>query len=94
MFHLIASFFLQVNYRISVVWKSIVPLYKYREGLSAVVIPKELIKMNAYLPVKLAELAVDKPEIALGILIAWGEGTKPLRVLWVEVNEALEVLSA
>ncbi|MBO0586490.1 hypothetical protein [Sporosarcina sp. E16_8] len=58
------------------------------------VIPKDLIKMNAYLPVKLAELAVDKPEIALGILRAWGEGTKPLRVLWAEVNEALEVLSA
>lgn len=57
------------------------------------VIPKDLIKSNAYLPVKLAELAADEPEIALNILRAWGEGAKPLRVLWAEVNDALEALS-
>lgn len=57
-------------------------------------IPLELIKMNAYLPVKLAELATDEPEKALDILVAWGEGTKTLRVLWSEVNDALEEISA
>ena len=56
-------------------------------------IPRELIEMNAYLPVKLAELAADDPKTALGILKAWGKGTKPLRVLWKEVNDALEALS-
>lgn len=57
-------------------------------------IPQELVKMHAYLPVKLAELAKDEPEIALSILQAWGEGTKTLRVLWAEVCGALEALSA
>ncbi len=53
-------------------------------------ISMELIHMNANLPVKLAELAEDKPDEALNILVAWGEGTKTLRVLWKEVNDALE----
>lgn len=57
-------------------------------------IPQELIKMNAHLPVRLAELSKDEPEVALGILQAWGNGTKPLRVLWAEVNHALEALGA
>lgn len=52
-------------------------------------IPMELVHMNANLPVKLAELAEDKPAEALDILVAWGEGTKTLRVLWQEVNDAL-----
>ena len=58
------------------------------------IIPRELIEMNANLPVKLAELAADEPEIALNILRAWGEGTKTLRVLWSEVTDALEAISA
>lgn len=57
-------------------------------------IPKELVKMNANLPVKLAELAEEKPDVALLILSAWGNGTKPLRVLWKEVNDALDSLTA
>ena len=57
-------------------------------------IAHELIKMNANLPVKLAELAEEEPQTALDILRAWGEGTKPLRVLWTEVNDALEELGA
>lgn len=57
-------------------------------------IPRELIEMNAYLPVKLAELAEDEPEKALAILTAWGEGTKPLHVLWSEITEVLEEISA
>lgn len=57
-------------------------------------IPRELIEMNAQLPVKLAELLKDEPEVALGILQAWGEGTKTLRVLWKEVNDALDALGA
>ena len=57
-------------------------------------IPRELIQMNANLPVKLAELSKDKPQTALEILQAWGDGTKTLRVLWKEVTEALESLSA
>ena len=55
-------------------------------------IPQELVKMNAYLPVKLAELAKDEPEMALAILTAWGEGTKTLRVLWKEITDALNAL--
>lgn len=55
-------------------------------------IPKELIKMNAYLPVKLADLAEEDPEQALDILKAWGKGTKTLRVLWREVTDALDAL--
>lgn len=52
-------------------------------------IPMELVHMNANLPVKLAELATEKPEEALVILTAWGKGTKTLRALWKEVNDAL-----
>ena len=57
-------------------------------------IPRELIEMNAQLPVKLAELSKDEPDVALGILQAWGDGTKTLRVLWKEVNGALEAPGA
>lgn len=54
----------------------------------------ELVKMNAYLPVRLAELAKMDQEKALEILNAWGEGTKPLKVLWKETVEACEALTA
>ena len=57
-------------------------------------IPYELIQMNANLPIKLAELSKDEPSTALELLQAWGEGTKTLRVLWKEVTDALESLSA
>ncbi|MDW0112242.1 hypothetical protein QT711_03530 [Sporosarcina saromensis] len=52
-------------------------------------IKRELLEMNAYLPVKLAELAKSEPDTALDLLQAWGEGTKTLRVLWAEVTDAL-----
>lgn len=57
-------------------------------------IDRELVKMNAYLPVKLAELSKFNPDAALLILRAWGEGTKPLRTLWFETSEMLEQLTA
>lgn len=53
-------------------------------------LPRELLEMNAYLPVKLAELAKSEPNTALELLKAWGEGSKTLRVLWKEVTDALE----
>lgn len=53
-------------------------------------ISRELLEMNAYLPVKLAALAKSEPDTALEILKAWGDGTKTLRVLWKEVTDALE----
>lgn len=57
-------------------------------------IDKEVVKMNAYLPVKLAELSKFNPEAALSILQCWGEGTKTLRVLWAETNQLLDVFAA
>ena len=57
-------------------------------------ITRELVEMNANLPVKLAELSKDEPQTALDILQAWGDGTKTLRVLWKEVSDALELLGA
>lgn len=53
----------------------------------------ELVKMNAYLPVRLAELAKIDKEKALEILNAWGEGTKPIKVLWKETVDACEALT-
>ncbi|ARK25974.1 hypothetical protein SporoP37_15710 [Sporosarcina sp. P37] len=52
-------------------------------------IAKELLEMNAYMPVKLAELAKSEPDTALELLQAWGDGTKTLRTLWKEVTDAL-----
>lgn len=57
-------------------------------------IPMELVKMNANLPAKLAELAGDNPEKALEILKAWGKGTKTLRILWAEVMDALDAATS
>lgn len=42
-------------------------------------IPRELIEMNAYLPVKLSELSKDEPQTALDILQAWGRRHKDVK---------------
>lgn len=52
-------------------------------------ISKELVKMNAYLPVKLSYLSKFNPDAALEILQAWGDGSKPLKDLWKETEDLL-----
>jgi hypothetical protein len=54
-------------------------------------IDPETIKKNAYLPVKLSQLSKVNPEAALKILQAWGDGKKPVKELWEEVINQLEV---
>lgn len=51
---------------------------------------KELVRIYAYLPVKLSELSKVDPEAAIKLLQDWGEGKKTIRKLWKETNEALE----
>ncbi|MDB5053929.1 MAG: hypothetical protein JWM44_1979 [Bacilli bacterium] len=53
-------------------------------------IDMDLIRKNAYLPVKLAELSLEDPDTALKLLQAWGTCTKKIDVLWNEVVTALE----
>ncbi|WP_332648802.1 hypothetical protein [Lysinibacillus sp. 54212] len=54
------------------------------------IIDPELVRKNAYLPVKLAELAKRKPQVALSLLQDWGEGNKTIKTLWKETVEQLE----
>lgn len=54
----------------------------------------ELVKMNAYLPVKLGELSKHDEKAAIQILQAWGDGTKPLKVLWKETCEKLDAATS
>ncbi|AMW99335.1 hypothetical protein [Rummeliibacillus stabekisii] len=51
---------------------------------------RELADINGDLPKKLALLSQVNANSALKILQAWGNGEKPLRELWKEVNNALE----
>lgn len=53
----------------------------------------ELVKMNAYLPVKLGELSKLNEKAAVQLLQEWGEGTKPIKILWKEACEALSTLA-
>ncbi|MEI2357438.1 hypothetical protein [Mesobacillus zeae] len=53
-------------------------------------ISPEIIKMNAYLPVKLAELSYQQPEEALRLLRNWGEGKQPIKILFEEVTDLLQ----
>jgi hypothetical protein len=53
-------------------------------------IDRETVRKNAYLPVKLAELSMANPEAALMLLRAWGNGTKPIKLLWEEAVSLLE----
>ncbi|WP_312124671.1 hypothetical protein [Lysinibacillus boronitolerans] len=50
---------------------------------------KELVRIYAYLPVKLSELSKVDPEAAIKLLQDWGEGKKTIRKLWKETNDAL-----
>ncbi|MEQ6050011.1 hypothetical protein U2I53_13265 [Lysinibacillus capsici] len=52
---------------------------------------KELIRMYAFLPVKLSDLSKVNPEAAIKLLQDWGEGKKTIRKLWDEPNKAIEV---
>lgn len=54
------------------------------------IIDPEVVKKNAYLPVKLAELSRHNPEAALQLLQAWGEGSKTIKQLWKETSDQLE----
>jgi hypothetical protein len=55
-------------------------------GLS---IDMDLIRKNAYLPVKLAELSHINPTLTLELLRHWGACTKKIDVLWDEAVQAL-----
>ncbi|MED4553901.1 hypothetical protein P9305_14310 [Lysinibacillus capsici] len=50
---------------------------------------KELIRMYAFLPVKLSELSKVNPEAAIEILQDWGAGRKSIRKLWSATIDAL-----
>ncbi|MGQ8949828.1 hypothetical protein [Bacillus altitudinis] len=50
--------------------------------MSGLPIDFDVVNKNAYLPVKLSELSKVDPSSALEILNHWGEGTKPITVLW------------
>lgn len=51
---------------------------------------KELVRIYAYLPVKLSELSKVDPEAAIKLLQDWGEGNKTIRKFWKETNDALK----
>ncbi|PKU50094.1 hypothetical protein [Lysinibacillus fusiformis] len=50
---------------------------------------KELVRIYAYLPVKLSDLSKVDPEAAIKLLQDWGEGKKTIRKLWDEIHKAL-----
>lgn len=50
----------------------------------------ETVKQHAYLPVKLADLSYQQPEAVLRLLREWGEGKKPVRILYEEVTDLLD----
>lgn len=54
----------------------------------------ELVKMNAYLPVKLAELSRLDAKATIQIIQAWGDGTKPLKKLWEETCNKLDAATS
>ncbi|MFE3573903.1 hypothetical protein [Lysinibacillus sp. NPDC059133] len=51
---------------------------------------KDLIRMYAYLPVKLSQLSKENPNAAINLLQDWGEGRKTIRKLWKEINDLLD----
>lgn len=51
---------------------------------------EELVRMYAYLPVKLSELSKVDPEAAIKILQDWGSGAKSIRKLWETTINALD----
>lgn len=52
---------------------------------------KELVRIYAYLPVKLSELSKVDPEAEIKLLQDWGGGKKTIRKLWDETHKAIEV---
>lgn len=53
-------------------------------------IDPEIIRKNAYLPDKLAQLSYKNPEAAMAILREWGEGRKAITQLWDSTIAALK----
>lgn len=51
---------------------------------------KELVRIYAYLPVKLSDLSKLDSEAAIKLLQDWGEGKKTIRKLWKETNNTLK----
>ncbi|QSB12069.1 hypothetical protein JTI58_10880 [Lysinibacillus fusiformis] len=51
---------------------------------------KELVRIYAYLPVKLSELSKVDPEAAINLLQDWGEGKETIRKIWEETHKAIE----
>lgn len=49
-----------------------------------------LVNIRRNLPKRLARLSTYDKQAALNILQDWGEGVKPLKKLWAEVNKELE----
>ena len=56
-------------------------------------INKDLVRMTAYLPVKLAVLVDVNPELALQMMRHWGNGTKSIPEIWDTVSDAVEGLA-
>lgn len=54
----------------------------------------ELVRIKAALPVKLAELSRINKDAAITILQDWGEGVKPLKVLYKEVIAELDAVTS
>ncbi|MER2154732.1 MAG: hypothetical protein ABS917_11105 [Solibacillus sp.] len=54
----------------------------------------ELVRIKAALPVKLAELSRINKDAAITILQDWGEGVKPLKVLYKEVLAELDAVTS
>lgn len=54
----------------------------------------DLVRIRAALPVKLAELSKVNPTSAILILQDWGEGSKPLKVLYENTLNQLEKFTA
>jgi hypothetical protein len=56
-------------------------------------IDPEIVKKNAYLPVRLSELSKIDPDAAITILQEWGDGKKPITILWDDISSKLEHIS-
>ncbi len=55
---------------------------------------KELVRIYAYLPVKLSELSKVNPEAAINLLQDWGSGKKTIRKLWKETNDLIDAATS
>lgn len=55
---------------------------------------KELVRMYAYLPVKLSQLSKVNPNAAIEILQDWGAGKKSIRKLWKETTDLIDAATS